>query len=218
MKFFSMGPNNIAKRYRGYYINGYTFYIKARDDTCKTQNSGVSLLSEVDSYASSRDHNPITAKVSFYGVIQDIIELDYWGNFSVVLFKCDWFQHDTDEYGLTRVNFNNKCHTNDPFVMACQVHQVFYVKDPVEEVNKNWHYVLKIPSNVFEDLGVTHSDQYWAENHDNEMDLIASINDDDADNIGWCRDGLPRSIVDILPNMEELEDENEGESEGGDQD
>ncbi|XP_020270940.1 uncharacterized protein LOC109846125 [Asparagus officinalis] len=194
MKFFSMGPNNIAKRYRGYYINGYTFYIKARDDTCKTQNSGVSLLSEVDSYTSSRDHNPITAKVSFYGVIQDIIELDYWGNFSVVLFKCDWFQHDTDEYGLTRVNFNNKCHTNDPFVMACQVHQVFYVKDPVEERS------------------------ILGRNHDNEMDSMASINDDDADNIGWCRDGLPRSIVDIPPNMEELEDENEGESEGGDQD
>jgi len=55
-----------------------------------------------------------------------------------VLFRCDWFHNEVDEYGLTRVYFNRKCSTNDPFVLASQFHQVlFYVEDPIM---KNGYY------------------------------------------------------------------------------
>lgn len=39
-----------------------------------------------DSFASVRDQNPIDGEVIYYGVIQDIIEIDYYGCFSVVFF------------------------------------------------------------------------------------------------------------------------------------
>ncbi|CAN1822998.1 hypothetical protein LINPERHAP1_LOCUS30189, partial [Linum perenne] len=36
------GPNQMAKRYNGYDINGYHFRTVDRDQSLKTQNSGVS--------------------------------------------------------------------------------------------------------------------------------------------------------------------------------
>ncbi|TMW96597.1 hypothetical protein EJD97_007123 [Solanum chilense] len=73
-----------------------------RDSQGKNKNYGVTLSATTDSFASARDQNPIDGEVVYYGVIQNIIEIDYWGCFSVVLFKCDWFRNEVDEYGLTR--------------------------------------------------------------------------------------------------------------------
>ncbi|XP_074374679.1 uncharacterized protein LOC141715095 [Apium graveolens] len=42
------------------------------------------------SFASAKDQNPITGDVSYYGSIEEIIEIDYWGALNVVLFKCCW--------------------------------------------------------------------------------------------------------------------------------
>ena len=65
----------------------------------------------------------------------DIRELDYGHDFKVPLFKCKWFnlsgggvQVDPD-YGMTTVDLNNLGHTNEPFVLANDVAQVFYVDD-----------------------------------------------------------------------------------------
>lgn len=55
----------------------------------KTQNSGVSVVAQITSYASSRDRNPIVGYVIYYGVLRDIIELSYFDRFKVVLFKFD---------------------------------------------------------------------------------------------------------------------------------
>ncbi|XP_060175221.1 uncharacterized protein LOC132605955 [Lycium barbarum] len=119
------GPNTAAKRYTAYFINGYQFHTMKRDSRCKTQNYGVTLSATTDSFASARGQNPIDGEVVYYGSIKDIIEIDYWICFSVVLFECDWFHNEIDEYGLTRVYFNKLCSTEDPFVLASQVHQVF---------------------------------------------------------------------------------------------
>ncbi|WMV53470.1 hypothetical protein MTR67_046855 [Solanum verrucosum] len=92
LRQLAKGPNTAAKRYTAYFINGYRFHTMKRDSQGKTQNYGVTLSATTDSFASARDQNPIDGEVVYYGVIQDIIEIDYWGCFSVVLFKCDWFQ------------------------------------------------------------------------------------------------------------------------------
>ena len=86
----------MAKRYTGYFINGYRFHTKTRDAPRKTQNSGVTLSATTDSFASARDKNPVDGMVLHYGIIQDIIEIDYWGCFSVVLFNYDWFHNEVD--------------------------------------------------------------------------------------------------------------------------
>ena len=104
-----------------------------RDSQGKTQNNRVTLSGTTDSFASARDQNPIDREVVYYVVIQDIIKIDYWGCFNVVLFKCDWFRNEVDENGLTWVYFHKLCSTEDLFVLAYQVHQVFYVEHPIEK-------------------------------------------------------------------------------------
>ena len=82
-----MGPNRAAKKYSGYILNGYRFHTKYRDAKCTTQNSGVFLTALTTSVASSKDQNPLVSYVNYYGAIEDIFEVDYWGEFFVVLFK-----------------------------------------------------------------------------------------------------------------------------------
>ncbi|CAO2813509.1 unnamed protein product [Amaranthus hypochondriacus] len=59
IKWLSLGPSTTARRYVGYFCNGYNFYTKEHDEKCKTQNSGVSLTALTSSFASSKDCNPI---------------------------------------------------------------------------------------------------------------------------------------------------------------
>ena len=89
LRWLTKGPNTLAKWYTGYFINGYLFHTMTRDAPLKTQNSGTTLSATTGSFASTMDQNPIDGEVFYYGAIQDIIEIDYWGHFNVVLFRCD---------------------------------------------------------------------------------------------------------------------------------
>ncbi|KAM3375540.1 putative protein isoform X1 [Capsicum galapagoense] len=197
------GPNWVAKRYTTYWVNGYQFHTKARDAPCKTQNSGVTLSETTDSFASARDQNPIDGEVIYYGVIHDIIEIDYYGCFSVVLIRCDWFHNEEDEYGLTRVLFNRLCSTDNPFVLASQVHQVFYVEDPVE---KGVYYSRnKVPIDVYdlvEENALNIGETFWREPND-EIGSSSILNNAD---IRWSREDAPINIVDMHSNAQDLED------------
>ncbi|XP_019253852.1 PREDICTED: uncharacterized protein LOC109232540 [Nicotiana attenuata] len=194
LRWLAKGPNMVAKRYTGYFINGYQFHTMERDTRLKTQNYGVTLSATTDSFASARDQNLIYGKVTYYGAIQDIIEIDYWGCFSVVLFRCDWFHNEIDGYGLTRVNFNRLCSTDDPFVLASQVHQVFYVEDPNEE---NIYYArTKIPVDLYdleEENCPNIGDKFWSELDD---DFGSSNRLPDGD-VVWSREDVPGDVVDM---------------------
>ncbi|KAK6782174.1 hypothetical protein RDI58_019970 [Solanum bulbocastanum] len=64
--------------------------------------------------------------------------------------QCDWFHNEIDEYGLTRVYFTKSRSTDDPFVLASQVHQVFYVADPIK---KDVYYARnKVPVDLLSDV------------------------------------------------------------------
>lgn len=104
--WLAMGPDIVAKRYVGYFINGYKFSTRKRDERCKTQNSGVTLTALTPSFASSKDQNSITGNVNYYGAIEEIIEVSYLGKFTVVLFRCVWFLEEKDDFGLPKVNSN----------------------------------------------------------------------------------------------------------------
>ncbi|GKC33154.1 hypothetical protein Tco_1040448 [Tanacetum coccineum] len=71
-------------QYQGYEINGYTFYTEQQDDKSTMQNSGVTLI------ATTTDSSRMSiAKDSYYGVVDEILELDY--NLVVIpLLKCKW--------------------------------------------------------------------------------------------------------------------------------
>lgn len=79
LEVLTMGPNRSAKRYGGYVINGYRYHSKNRDARCTTQNSGVFLKVLTTSFASAKDQNPKVSEVNYYGAIEEIVEVDYWG-------------------------------------------------------------------------------------------------------------------------------------------
>ena len=64
-------------------VNGIRFHTKDRDDQHTTQNSGVLV---------SGDH--YEDMIDFYGVLLNVVMLDYIFNNQVVLFKCEWFDID----------------------------------------------------------------------------------------------------------------------------
>lgn len=190
------GPNRTAKKLQGYVINGYRFHSKKRDNKCTTQNSGVFLTALTSSFASAKDQNPIVGNVNYYGAIQEILEIDYWGVLNVVLFRCCWYQEEKDSYGLTRVNFQKLRQKSDPFVLASQVHQVFYVEDPTE---KGIHYVIKTLPREWSDMG---DENISNEENRNEQDVDDHIHIDyEFDNqemcVSWCRDDLPAQHIPI---------------------
>ncbi|XP_073276424.1 uncharacterized protein [Primulina huaijiensis] len=145
------GPRGQVIKYSSYVINDNLYQTKARDDERVCQNSGVSLVASTMLVCSAKDKNPLMTDVTFYGVIEEIWELDYH-QFQVPLFKCAWVANDkgvinNDECGFTLVNMNKIGHKNDSFVLASQVNNVFYIDDPLQ---KRWSIVLPVPNRCYE--------------------------------------------------------------------
>ncbi|KAL5134501.1 hypothetical protein HKD37_03G007643 [Glycine soja] len=120
----------------------YSFYTKAQDDKSTMQNSGVTLRAESQHFATVHDDNPFVASIPYFGFIDEIWELNYV-KFTVCVFKCKWVDSNTgvrtDDVGLTLVDLKKLAYQNDPFIMAKQAKQVFYVQDPCDE---RWSMVL----------------------------------------------------------------------------
>ena len=76
-------------KYNGYTINGCRYHTKERDDLRKTQNNRVSVVTSIMQSASAKDKNPIFGELYFYGIINEIWDLDYT-KFGIPVFKCDW--------------------------------------------------------------------------------------------------------------------------------
>lgn len=128
VQWLSKGPSYVAKKYTGYQVNGYRFHTMKRDANCVTQNNGVTLTALTPSFSSSKDNNPTYGNVKYYGSLDEIIELSYHGHFNVVLFKCIWYHSEFDGQ-FTFVNKNKNIYQGEPFILASQAHQVFYVED-----------------------------------------------------------------------------------------
>jgi hypothetical protein len=118
-------PSSTVLHFQGYEINGNTFYTTAQDKKSTNQNSGVRY--------DATDENG--NKDTYYGYIEEIWELDYGPNFKVPLFRCSWVNMNGEGvkvdplYGMITVDLKNIGYRDDPFVLANDVAQVFYVKD-----------------------------------------------------------------------------------------
>ncbi len=84
-------------------------------------------------YASAKDKKPRHASMAYYGMIEDIWELDYV-QFKIPVFRCSWIDYNkgliVDDMGFTLVNFKTLGLTDEPFILVSQARQVFYVTDP----------------------------------------------------------------------------------------
>nr|CAH68044.1 B0103C08-B0602B01.1 [Oryza sativa] len=123
LAFLARGLSGSIATFQGYEINGYTFYTRAQDMKSTNQNSVV----RVDAMG----HDGTTA--TYYGAIEDIWELDY-GPLKVPLFRCQWVRLTgggvmIDDSGMTTVDLNKVGYSDEPFVLANDVTQVFFVKD-----------------------------------------------------------------------------------------
>ena len=87
----------------------------------------------------------IIGNQTFYGIIKEILELNYENKGKIVLFKCDWVDNrrkdkwvKVDRLGVTSLNFKHLVNSgenilDEPFVLASQATQVFYVEDPIDD-------------------------------------------------------------------------------------
>ncbi|TYK13831.1 transposase [Cucumis melo var. makuwa] len=175
LRWISHGPHPVMTTYNSYAINGCHYHTKSHDKNKTVQNSGVSLVAKTVQVCSSKDKNPIIGEMSFYGVIEEICELNY-NTFKVAIFKCDWVENNgcikADELGFVLVYLSRVGYKNDSFILATQAKQVFFVEDPSDS---QWSIVLTPPQRDFED-------QY---------------NDDELGDIVLNFQGMPKAALDI---------------------
>ena len=97
LRWISLGPTTMAIKHDGFIVNGYRFSTKARDDVRVTQNSGVCIVAKTLQFSSACDKKPFYGDMKFYGVIQEIWELDY-RDFRMAMFKYNWVE---DKYVIS---------------------------------------------------------------------------------------------------------------------
>nr|GEW63825.1 hypothetical protein [Tanacetum cinerariifolium] len=135
----ALGPSRDVITYPMCYVNGFCFYTMHHSSGRKTINTDLCLIGE---------------EGESYGCLMDIIEVDYIGCSklnTLVLFKCDWFDHVKNqgwkvhnEFGLVDINQKKKLLQYDPFIMAHQAHQMYFIDYPSVQRDKiDWWAVCK---------------------------------------------------------------------------
>ncbi|CAM8892934.1 unnamed protein product [Rhodiola kirilowii] len=138
------------------YVNDVKFVVWNRDKNKRTQNSGV-MVKDGD--------------LTYYGIIQNIIEICYGNGMPVVVFDCTWFKTDPKErrstkmdYGLLSVDTSSTWYEDWPYCLATTARQVFYLDNI--KAGDNWKVV-----NLVSHRG-TYSDTSLAREDQNERDTI----------------------------------------------
>lgn len=98
---------------------------------------------------------------TYYGAITEILELDYKHKGNIALFKCEWVDNrvqdkwiKVDKLGTTNVNLKHLFNTgsklsDEPFILASQAVQVYYVEDPSDN---GWSAVIETKPRDFYDM------------------------------------------------------------------
>ena len=115
-----------------YDVNGYRF-------RSEKYESGKPGLTTINSGVCVTSYDETINAIMYYGVIKDIIKIEWEGSMKLelVLFYCRWFDptpnglRRTEDLGLVEVKHSLRLSNFDPFVMASQVTQVYYLSYPV---------------------------------------------------------------------------------------
>jgi len=109
--------------------------------------------------ASAKDLNPMDDDTTWYGIIKDIIEVDYY-DFQYVVFYCDWVNIADKPHGckicpdsnLLMVNPNKLKSSNGEYdvsiILTSEESQIFYIKDIQ---NPDWFIVRRSPKRLTND-------------------------------------------------------------------
>ncbi|KAG8367592.1 hypothetical protein BUALT_Bualt16G0088400 [Buddleja alternifolia] len=195
------GPDKRVTHYEGCIVNGLRFHTKQREMNKKTQNSGVVV--KVEEELGFRD---------YYGVLTDITQLDYLGNHHVVLFKCDWFEGKSvqkDKYNYTSINTSKPWKTNEPYVLASQAQQVFYVNDI--KLGNDWKIVIEAQGRSSWIVLEIKADECVFTNEScqqNDLHNTVEMQDSTSDHIDWHRNGIPPITINsngVIPEEEHVD-------------
>ncbi|XP_059289913.1 uncharacterized protein LOC132043449 [Lycium ferocissimum] len=162
-----------GRKHTGCVINGVRYLIQRRDELRKSQNCGIVVA--------GYHENEL---IDFYGIITDIIELEYVDENRVFLFKCKWFDLRKKTGMQKDKHFTSICvkrfwYEHDSFVLATQAKQVFYIDDP--KLGENWRIVLKFQDRHLYDVpekenSETKSDESHITNNDVYQDMSLESN------------------------------------------
>ncbi|XP_075075406.1 uncharacterized protein LOC142162713 [Nicotiana tabacum] len=221
VKVLAQGPSYIAKRFSAFDVNnGYRFRTQQSEEFNVTQNSGVMVVSKTESYASTSDNAPKSANITYYGRLNDIVELNYYEKFKVILFKCDWVDVTKgrgikeDDLGFTLVNFTHLTDSGDrqrhePFIFAEQAQQVIFVQDTQDH---EWFVPRLIkPRDIF-NMGEENSVQFESSTQSDATDLALLENScvlEDEYN-DWVISGVDGITIDT--NVDSQPSPNDGEA------
>lgn len=172
IRWISNGPNKNVMKYDTYFVNGYKFMTKNRD-TKNCQNSGVSIV--VRDMHISRKQETTYTDTPYYGILKSIWILDYHYK-QIPVFLCDWAENKkgviTDDFGYTLVDMKKMGLTNDPFILASQAQQVFYVSD---QAKKNWSIVFTSPSKKYRHV---YEENVGDDDDDEEFSTVVSASNE----------------------------------------
>ena len=147
----AFGPRNVALAHKGFIVSGQQFHIDAIKR--KTQNSGVTYEAFSMCRSSARDMRQVTDMLTYYGVIKEILLMDYH-MFKVPLFRCNWANtgngvKEEDGFTLVNLHMNQTAYLKDPFILPSQAKQVFYSR---EDDDSNWYVVMRAPPRGYHEL------------------------------------------------------------------
>lgn len=140
IRSLALGPGSLVTSWPQYYVNGYNFHTMEHDKKKSTMNSGVCVKSV--GYENGA--------VDFYGNLEEVIECNFASevNMRVVLFKCRWVDpmkgtRVHPKYHIVEVNHKMKYRQNEPYILASQAIQVYYVPYPSMKKGDDWIVACK---------------------------------------------------------------------------
>ena len=138
--------------FQGYIVNGYKFHTIRHSCGSATNNSGVCI----------RGTNYSTEDCDYYGCLTDILQLEYpgWPIKRTILFKCNWFDPTANigtkshkHYNLVDINHKRRFNRYEPFILAMQADQVYYIPYPsLRRDVSDWWAVCKIKARSIVDV------------------------------------------------------------------
>nr|GEV09046.1 hypothetical protein [Tanacetum cinerariifolium] len=179
LRWISYRPHTTVVKYDAYNINGYTFRTKCHDGKVY-QNIRVNVEAI---YLHISKEVATIRQAFYYGVLQEIWVLDYCFR-QIPLFKCDWVNHRAggvkrDNLGYTLVELNNLGHKVDPFILASQARQVFYVKD---HIDTKLAIVFKTPLKNYKDTYDEIDEEFSTVIHHRNDNILPCVNRRDLGN------------------------------------
>ncbi|CAM8978310.1 unnamed protein product [Rhodiola kirilowii] len=142
------------------YVNDVKFVVLDRDWNKRTQNSG-DMVEDGD--------------LTYYGIIQNIIELRYANGMHVVIYYCTWFNTDPKErgstkidYGLLSIDTSSTWFEDWLYCLATTTRQVFYLDDL--KAGKPWKVVnIILHRGTYSDSSLARDDQFEDDPYQEQM-------------------------------------------------